>query len=132
MAGRGSEPTEEDGPLFREAYRQADAVDRAQTPGDRRKAMAGFAPRALVALAEGFLRDALKTGAVVFSVIVAVMAATSGDAVWAAAGIVSGVVGVGLVAVALIRHWSFGRQWAVIAVVIAVQAAYMILFWKTH
>ncbi|MGQ0837433.1 hypothetical protein [Actinokineospora sp.] len=132
MGGRGSEPTEEDGPLFKAAYRRADSVDRAETPGERRKAMAGMVPRALAALAEGFLRDALSTGAIVFSIIVAVLAATSGDPAWAVAGIVSGVAGAGLMGYALLRHWSFGRQWAVIGGVIAVQAVFMVLFWKTH
>ncbi len=85
-----------------------------------------------MALVEGFVRDALITGAVVFSLIVAVMAATSGDAAWAAAGVVCGVVGVGVVLVATVRRWSFGVQWAVIGFVLLAQAAFMILFWRSH
>jgi hypothetical protein len=132
VAGPHPQPTDEDGPLFRGAYRHADAVDRARTPNERRAAWGGFLPRALVALVEGFVRDALVTGAVVFSLIVVVMAATSGDAAWAAGGVVCGLVGVGLVLVAKVRHWSFGWQWAVIGFVLLTQAAFMILFWRFH
>jgi hypothetical protein len=131
MSGPRQEPTDEDGPLFREAHRRADAVDRAE-PGERRKAWAGFLPSALVALAEGFLREALIIGAVLFSVIVGVIGATSGDPAWAVGCVVSGVLGAGLVLVAVARHWSFGRQWAVILGVFVLQSAVMVVFWQTH
>ena len=120
------EPTAEDGPLFRAAHEHADAVDRATPGAERRKAWTLFVPSALVALAEGFLRDALITGAVLFSVIAAVIGATSGVVVWAIAGVVSGVVGTVLVVVALARHWSFGRQWAVLLGVLVFQIVLML------
>jgi hypothetical protein len=128
----GREPTPEDGPLFRSAHEHADAVDRTRPGAERRKAWTRFIPSALVALAEGFLREALITGAVLFSVIAAVIGATSGDVAWVAACVVSGVVGVVLVLVAVARHWSFGRQWAVILGVLALQIVLMVIFWQTR
>ncbi|MCT2582376.1 hypothetical protein [Actinophytocola gossypii] len=127
----GREPTPEDGPLFRSAHEHADAVDRAGPGAERRKAWTRFIPSALVALAEGFLREAMITGAVLFSVIAAVIGATSGEVAWAVACVASGVVGVVLVLVAVARHWSFGRQWAVLLGVLALQVALMVTFWQT-
>lgn len=132
MPGPQSEPTDEDGPLFREAYRRADAVDRAQAPTERRKAWAGFLPSALAALAEGFLRETLIMGAVLFSVIALVIGATSGDPVWAAACITTGVIGTVLVLFAVARHWAFGRQWSAILGVLLLQCVLMFAFWKGH
>ena len=132
MSGPRREPTDEDGPLFRQAYRRADAVDRAQEPADRRRAWARFVPHALAALAEGFLRESLIIGAVLFSVIAGVIAATSGDPVWVVVGVTSGVAGTVLVFSAVARHWAFGRQWAVILGVIVLQCVLMVAFWKSH
>jgi hypothetical protein len=132
VSGPRPEPTDEDGPLFRAAYRRADAVDRAQAPAERRKAWAGFLPSALVALAEGFLRESLIIGAVLFSVIVLVIGVTSGDPVWALACIAAGVVGTVLVLFAVARHWAFGRQWAVILGVLLLQCVLMVVFWTSH
>ncbi|MPZ85486.1 MAG: hypothetical protein GEV28_35935 [Actinophytocola sp.] len=128
----GREPTPEDGPLFRSAHRRADAIDRAQAGGERRRAWARFVPSALVAVAEGFLRETMIMGAVLFSVIAAVIGATSGDAPWAVGCVAAGVVGCVLVLVAVARHWSFGRQWAVILGVFALQCALMVAFWTTR
>ncbi len=128
----GREPTPEDGPFFRAAHRDADAVDRAEPGAERRGAWTRFVPSALVALAEGFLREAMITGAVLFCVIAAVIGATSGDVAWAAGCVVAGVAGTVLVLVAVARHWSFGRQWAVILGVFVVQIALMVGFWMTH
>ncbi len=132
MPGPKSEPTDEDGPLFGAAYRRADAVDRAEAPAERRKAWAGFLPSALAALAEGFLREALITGAVLFSVITFVIGATSGDPVWAVACIAAGIFGTVLVLLAVARHWAFGRQWAAILGVLLLQCVLMFAFWKGH
>ncbi|MGH3928933.1 MAG: hypothetical protein ACRDTF_03035 [Pseudonocardiaceae bacterium] len=132
MRGPQSEPTDEDGPLFRAAYRRADAVDRAEAPAERRKAWAGFLPSALAALAEGFLREALIVGAVLFSVITLVIGATSGDPVWAVACIASGIFGTVLVLFAVARHWAFGRQWAAILGVLLLQSVLMVAFWQGH
>ncbi|MGQ0773512.1 MAG: hypothetical protein ACT4NY_03690 [Pseudonocardiales bacterium] len=132
MPGPQSEPTDEDGPLFRAAYRRADAVDRAEAPAERRKAWAGFLPSALVALAEGFLRETLIIGAVLFSIIALVIGATSGDPVWAVACIAAGVFGTVLVLVAVARHWAFGKQWAAILGVLLLQCVLMIAFWQSH
>ncbi|HWM05818.1 MAG TPA: hypothetical protein VNP92_26045 [Actinophytocola sp.] len=128
----GPEPTPEDGPLFHSAYRRADAVDSAEAGPERRRAWTRFVPSALVALAEGFLREAMITGAVLFSVIAAVIGATSGDTPWVIGCVVAGVVGAVLVLVAVARHWSFGRQWAVIGGVLALQVAVMVAFWAGH
>jgi hypothetical protein len=128
----GREPTPEDGPFFRAAHRDADAVDRAEPGAGRRGAWTRFVPSALVALAEGFLRETMITGAVLFSVIAAVIGATSGDAAWATGCVAAGVAGTVLVLIAVARHWSFGRQWAVILGVFVVQSALMVGFWTTH
>jgi hypothetical protein len=132
VSGPRSEPTDEDGPLFRAAYRRADAVDRAQEPAQRRKAWAGFLPSALVALAEGFLRESLIIGAVLFSVIVLVIGVTSGDLVWALVCLAAGVGGAVLMLFAVARHWAFGRQWAVILGVLLLQCVLMVAFWTSH
>lgn len=132
MSGPRSEPTDEDGPLFRAVYRRADAVDRAQGPAERRKAWAGFLPSALAALTEGFLRESLIIGAVLFSVIVLVIGITSDDPAWAVACVVAGVVGTVLVLFAVARHWAFGRQWAVIFSVMLLQCLLMVAFWTGH
>jgi hypothetical protein len=129
---RPPEPTDADGPFFREAYRRADAVDGADAPARRRKAWARLLPSALAAFGEGFLRDELMIGAVLFSVIVAVMGATSGDPAWAVGGVASGVAGTVLVLLAWRRRWSFGRQWAVILGVLLLQVAVMVVFWKSR
>ena len=132
MPGPQSEPTNEDGPLFREAYRRADAVDRAEAPAERRKAWAGFLPSALAALAEGFLREELIMGTVLFSVIVLVIGATSGDPVWAVVCIAAGIFGIVLVLFAVARHWAFSRQWVAILGVFLLQCVLMTAFWKGH
>lgn len=122
----------EDDPVFRDAERWADRVDNAETPAERRRAWAGFAPRGLAVILEGLLRDTFVWGAVVFSVIVAVLGATSGDPVWAVAGVAAGVLGVGLALFSQYRKWSVGRQWAVLVAIVVVQAGFMIFFWKIH
>ncbi|MCK2244282.1 hypothetical protein [Crossiella sp. S99.2] len=132
MADGQREPTNEDGPLFRSAYEHADAVDKAADPAQRRRAWGGFLPRALVALAEGFLRDWMLIGAVLFSVIVGFIGGSSGDLPWIIGGVVAAVTGTALVLIAVARHWSFGRQWTVILGVFALQIVLMILFWRTH
>lgn len=132
MPEQPSEPSDADGPLFREAYRRADDIDRADQPAQRRKAWARFIPSALAAFGEGFMRDELMVGAVLFSVIVAVIGATSGDPPWAVGLVASGVAGTVLVLVALWRRWPFGRQWAVILGIMVLQIAVMVVFWKSH
>lgn len=126
------EPTAEDGPLFREAQRRAEDVDRAEVPAERRRAWARFLPSAVVALAEGFLRDSLVTGTVLFSIVVLVMGVTSGEVVWAIGGVVAGVGGAFLVLRAVARHWPFGRQWAAILGVLVLQCVLMVAFWTAR
>lgn len=72
------------------------------------------------------------TGAVLFSVIAAVIGATSGDPLWAVVCVASGVVGAGVVWVAVARHWAFGRQWAAILGILLLQCVLMFAFWKSH
>lgn len=126
------EPTAEDGPLFRDAQRRAEAVDRAEVPAERRRAWARFLPSAVVALAEGFLRDSLVTGTVLLSIIVLIMGLTSGDVAWAIGGVAAGVGGSVLVLRAVARHWSFGRQWAAIVGVLVLQCVLMVAFWTAR
>lgn len=121
----------EDGPFFEAAHRAAGEVDDS-VGEERRRAWWRAVPRFAVALAEGFLRDWLLIGAVLFSLVVPVVGGTSGVVGWAVAGVVAGVVGVVLVGVAVRRKWSFGAQWAVILGVVVAQAAYLVLFWKTR
>lgn len=132
MTRRPPEPSDADGPLFRETYRRADAVDRADTPERRRGAWARLVPSVLAAFAEGFLRDELMVGAVLFSIITAVIGATSGDPVWATGCVAAGVIGTVLVLLAWRRRWSFGRQWAVILSVLLLQIAVIVAFWQTR
>ncbi|MCO1582349.1 hypothetical protein M8C13_42035 [Crossiella sp. SN42] len=125
-------PTDEDGPLFRSAYEHADAVDKAEGSTQRRRAWAGFLPRAVVALAEGFLRDWMIVGAVLFSVIVGFIGGSSGDVWWTVGCVVAAVAGVVLVLLAVARRWSFGRQWSIIVGVLTLQIVIMVVFWRTH
>jgi hypothetical protein len=125
-------PEPEDGPLFRAAYRRGDEVDQAESGRPRRRALARFVPTALVALAEGWLRDSLVTGGVLLSLFTAAIGATSGDAPWIAGCVAAGVGGIALLVVARVRKWSFGWQWLVIAGVIVLQAGLMTVFWQTH
>ncbi|MGX7825683.1 hypothetical protein ACTG9Q_11380 [Actinokineospora sp. 24-640] len=131
MSGPNSD-RDEDSPVFRDADRWAERVDRAETPGERRRAWAGFLPRGAAVIIEGLLRDSMVYGAVVFSIIVAVLGATSGDLPWAVAAIASGVLGIGLAVLTHLRRWSVGRQWAVLGAVVLVQVALMVFFWKIH
>ena len=128
MSGPSLEPTDQDGPLFRAAYRRADDVDTA-ADGKRAGAWARFLPSALVALVEGFVRQSMVSGAVLFSLIVAVMGATSGEVGWILGGLVAGVGGAILVFVAVAR-WSFGRQWAVLVGVVVLQCLLMTAYWQ--
>ncbi|HEV8557749.1 MAG TPA: hypothetical protein VGR06_15300 [Actinophytocola sp.] len=122
--------TNDDGPLFRHAFQRADDIDQAEQPAARRKAWVRFLAPATAAFAEGFLRNELMVGAVLFSIIVIGIGATSGDPAWTIGCIVSGVAGMVLVGLAWRRRWSFGRQWAVIAGVLMLQIAAMVTFWK--
>jgi hypothetical protein len=126
----GGSVTDEDGPLFRHAYRRADDIDRAEQPAARRKAWVRFLAPAVTAFAEGFLRDELMVGATLFSMIVIGIGVASGDPGWLIGCLVSGVAGLVLVGLAWRRRWPVGRQWAVIGVVLAVQIAVMVTFWK--
>lgn len=132
MSDRKREPTDADGPLFRSAYERAGEIDDTKTPVQRRRAWVGFLRAAGVALAEGFLREAMIWGAVLFSILAAVFGATSGDPVWAVPMVASGVAGVALVFVALARRWAFGKQWAVLLSVVAVQGVLIVALWQTH
>lgn len=130
MSDRNHEPTDADGPLFKEASRRAREVDGAPTPDQRRGAWARFIPAAAAALAEGFLRDTMVSGAVLFSILGIVFGATSGNAAWAVSMVILGLASIALVFVAIGRRWSFGKQWAVLLGVSAVQIALIIAVWR--
>lgn len=132
MSDRKREPTEADGPLFRAAYERAGEIDDASTPAQRRRSWGGFLRAAVIALAEGLLREAFVWGAVLFSLLAVVFGATGGDVAWMIPMIGVGVAGIGLVFWALARHWAFGRQWAVLLGVATVQIVVIVVFWRTH
>lgn len=121
-----------DNAIERLAADRAGAVDDAATPAERRRAWARFVPvalAALAALAEGIVRDAFVVGAVLFSLVVTVMGATSGQPGWIVAGVVVGVIGTVLPFLALARRWPLRAQWAVLVGIVVVQVVMMTLFW---
>ena len=132
VSDREREPTEADGPLFRAAYERAGRIDDAAGPDQRRRAWGGFLRAAAVALAEGLLRETFVWGAVLFSIIAAVFGATGGDIAWLVPMVTAGVAGIVLVVWALLRRWSFGRQWAVLLGVTVTQIALIVIFWQSH
>lgn len=132
MSDRKREPTEADGPLFREAYERAGQIDEAVTESERKQARGGFVRAAAAALAEGLLRETFVWGAVLFSILAAVFGATAGDIIWAVPMVISGVVGIVLVLWAIYRKWSFGKQWLVLLGVMLVQIVLIVALWRTH
>lgn len=132
MSNRKREPTEADGPLFREAYERAGQLDEAAPGVDRKRAWGKFLRAAAVALAEGLLRDAFEWGAVLLSLLAAVFGATSGDILWAVPMVVVGLGGAVLVFWAVYRKWPFGRQWSVLLGVMLVQILLIVALWQTH
>lgn len=118
-----------DNAIERLAADRAGAVDDAATPAERRRAWARFVPVALAALAEGIVRDAFVVGAVLFSLVVTVMGATSGQPGWIVAGVVVGVIGTVLPFLALARRWPLRAQWAVLVGIVVAQVVMMTLFW---
>lgn len=129
MSAPSLEPIDQDGPLIRAASRRAEDVDNAAS-GERAGAWARFILPALAALAEGFVRQSMVSGGVLFSLIVAIMGATSGEVGWIVGGVLAGVGGAILVFVAVAR-WSFGRQWAVLVGVVVLQCLLMTAYWQT-
>jgi hypothetical protein len=126
------ELTEADGPLIRAALHRATEIDRAPAPGQRRKAWLRFLPAAIAALLEGLVRESFVWGAVASSLLAIVFGVTSGATAWAVTMAVSGVAGIVLVFWSIARHWAFGRQWAVLLGVLAVQVVLMVTFWRMH
>ncbi len=112
----GDEPAEETEP------------DRVRTPARQRRSAAGAVAAGLSALAEGYLRDSMIIGTATIGLIVAVGGLLSGSAGPAITGVVGGVGGAILVLAAVAKHWSLGRQWLTVAVVLAVQIA-LIAYW---
>lgn len=132
MADRKREPTEADGPLFRAAYERAGEIDDAATPEQRRRSWRGFLVTAATALAEGLLRETFVWGAVLFSLMAVVFGATAGDIAWTVPMVAAGAAGIALVFWSIAKRWPFGRQWAVLLAVVAVQAILVVALWQTH
>ncbi|MQA60828.1 MAG: hypothetical protein GEU86_04900 [Actinophytocola sp.] len=78
-------------------------------------------PTTLVALAEGFLREFFGLLALLACVGAIFSGVTSGQLGWATGAVLAGIAGAVLVLVALIRRWSFGRQWGVYVGVLLVE-----------
>ncbi|WP_067479640.1 hypothetical protein [Nocardia amamiensis] len=123
---------DEDGPLFRQAFRHADAFDNMPESDRSKGAIARLLGWAVAAFAEGFLRYELLVGAIFFSIIVTVIGATTDNPAWMSGYIAAGLIGIISVVVALRRRWSFGRQWAVIVGVLAADCVLMTVFWTIH
>lgn len=123
---------DEGGQLFRQAYRHADAFDNSPESNRSKGAIARLMAWAVAAFAEGFLRFELLVGAIFFSIVVTVIGATTDNPVWMSGYIAAGFIGIVLVAVALKRRWSFGRQWAVIVGVLVADWILMTVFWTIH
>jgi hypothetical protein len=117
-----------DGRLFGEAKRRAEDVDRAETPAARRKAWRRFLPSALVAFAEGILRDWAMTGAAMFALLLVVIGALSGDPAATVGLIAVGVLGTGLILLAWRRRWPLRWQWLTTLGVLALNVVAIILF----
>jgi hypothetical protein len=100
-----SPPTRTDRSFVRHTVAPTPLTARRHLSSAVRRGLASFRPPA--ALAEGFLREELIMGAVLFSVIVIVIGATSGDLVWAVVCIAAGIFGTVLVLFAVARHWAF-------------------------
>lgn len=130
VSERKREPSDADGPLFREAYERAGEIDDAP-PGQRHGAWGRFLRAAAAALVEGFLRETFVWGAVLFSILAAVFGATSGEPAWAVSMVAAGIAGTVLVFWSIARKWSFGRQWAVLLGVLVVQIALIVVLWRT-
>jgi hypothetical protein len=131
VSERKREPSDADGPLFREAYERAGEIDNAP-PGQQHRAWGRFLRVAAIALAEGFLRETFVWGAVAFSIIAAVVGATSGEPAWAVTMVAAGIAGTVLVFWSIAKKWSFGRQWAVLLGVLVVQIALIVVLWRTN
>jgi hypothetical protein len=78
---------------------------------------------------EGLARDAMVTGAVLFSLITLVAGLTSEDLVVLALGLSTGLVGMVLPVVAVGRRWSVGRTWLVLIGILLADVAMMTLIW---
>lgn len=115
-------------PLMRKASEQAEAVDNAKDPGERRRAWARFLPAAVLAFLESYVREGALVIAALLSVIAIIAGATSGSAGWAAVGALAGVAGLVIALVPVIRRWSFGWRWATVLAVIALQIVVLVVF----
>ena len=122
------EPSDVDGPLMRNASEQAEAVDRAKDPGERRRAWTRFLPTAVLAFLESYVREGALVIAALLSVIAIFAGATSGSAGWAAAGAVAGVAGLVIAFVPVFRRWSFAWRWATVLAVIALEIVVLVVF----
>lgn len=114
MPDQQHEPTDAEGPLFRAAHRHADAVDRAATAPERRKAWVRLVPSALAAFAEGLLREYALLGALGTCLFALIFGITSGHPGWTFGLVTSAICGCAVLAVAFLRRWSFGKQWLVL------------------
>jgi hypothetical protein len=132
VADAKREPTAADGPLIRSALDRAKQIDDAPTPERRRRAWLPFLATAAAALAEGFLRETMVGGVILFSLITIGFGATAGEVGWAVPLVVSGVAGAVLVFWAIAKRWSFGRQWAVLLGVPALQIVLIVVQWRTR
>lgn len=80
------------------------------------------------ALAEGFLRDQAFLGAMLFSFVVGLGGALSGEPGVTVVCVGAGLAGMTLAVVALARRWPLVRQWIVFVTVCAAQIALMGLY----
>jgi len=85
--------------------------------------------RGLVQLADGWLRDELAKGAVLFSLIALGAGVTTSGAGWVVGGLVIGVLGSVLAVMAARERWSSLVTWLVVLAVLGADIGFMTAAW---
>ena len=85
--------------------------------------------RGLFQLADGWMRDELAKGAVLFSLIAIGAGVTTSGAGWKVAGVVLGLLGVGLGITAARDRWTSPVTWLVVLAVLGAEIAFMTAAW---
>ena len=92
-----------------------------------RTATAGVAAASLL---EGFGRETLITGTVLFSLIVAVGGPLTGEPLWLVVGLAVGLAGLVSAVLTLGRKWTVRRTWTVLPLALLADIAVMFGMWS--